>query len=97
MLEIQNVSKTFNGAAGLVRAVERITLAVSPGDFLAVRGPSGCGKSTLLLLAGALLRPDAGTVLLDGQDIYALSSEQRSRLRARASGLCSSDFTWCPT
>ena len=95
MLQLHNVSKSYRrrdpGAPG-VAALREVSLAVRGGEFLAVRGPSGSGKSTLLLAAGALLSPDAGSVLIDGADAYALAPEERSALRAAKVGFVFQQF-----
>ncbi len=72
-LVLEGVTKSF----GDVRAVERVSLAVERGEFFSLLGPSGCGKTTLLRVIAGLERPDAGRVLLDGQDITALPPNQR--------------------
>ena len=86
MLQLQSVSKTFAAPGGAVRALDGVTLGVASGEFVAIRGPSGCGKSTLLLTAGALLRPDSGEVVVDGQNLYATTGAQRALLRATTIG-----------
>jgi len=96
MLEFKNISKWFDGPEGKVTALNRVSLSISPGEFLAVRGPSGCGKTTLLLTAGGLLRPNTGQVNLDGHDPYALSPEMRSRMRARMIGFVFQQFHLIP-
>ena len=63
---------------------------------MVVRGPSGCGKTTLLLTAGALLAPDKGRVLIDGQDLYELPPEERARLRATTVGFVFQQFHLVP-
>jgi len=63
-----------------------IELDVAPGDSVAVLGPSGSGKTTLLQLIGALDTPDAGTVVLDGQDLDQLDETGRRLLRSRRIG-----------
>jgi ABC-type lipoprotein export system ATPase subunit len=95
-LQLSNVSKTFHGPNGEVRAVDDVSLSVAPGEFVAVQGPSGCGKTTLLLAAGGLLRPDAGEVLVAGEDPYRLSSEQRARFRATRIGFVFQQFHLVP-
>lgn len=80
----------------MVSALEGVSVAASPGEFVAVRGPSGCGKTTLLLLAGGLLRPDAGNVTLDGTDPYALSPGDRAAFRARTVGFVFQEFHLVP-
>jgi len=96
MLEFKNVSKWFNVAQGKVTALKEISFSVRPGELLAVRGPSGCGKTTLLLTAGGLLRPSDGQMSIDGQNLYALSPEMRSRLRARTIGFVFQQFHLIP-
>ena len=96
MLEFRNVTRWFDGPQGVVTALKDVSLSVSPGELLAVHGPSGCGKTTLLLTAGALLRPSAGQVSLDGQDPYGLNPEVRSELRARMIGFVFQQFHLIP-
>jgi ABC-type lipoprotein export system ATPase subunit len=96
MLEFKNVSKWFNGSQGKVTALKEISFTVQSGELLAVRGPSGCGKTTLLLTAGGLLRPSDGQMSLDGKDLYVLSPEMRSRLRARNIGFVFQQFHLIP-
>jgi putative ABC transport system ATP-binding protein len=61
---VEQVRKAFEG--GRIRALEDVSLRLEPGEFAALTGPSGSGKSTLLNLIGALDRPDAGTIAVDG-------------------------------
>lgn len=79
MLQAQNITKTYAGAARPVLA--GVDLSVAEGEFLAVTGRSGSGKSTLLNVLSSLVLPDAGTVLLDGRDICACPERERNRLR----------------
>ncbi len=81
MLEFKNVGRSFDGAQGQVEALSKVSFTLEPGELLAVRGPSGCGKTTLLLIAGGLLSPSSGQMILDGRDPYELSPEKRSGLR----------------
>src|SRR6478672_9644767 len=66
MLSISHVGKTY---ANAVRALDGISLAVAPGEIVAVVGGSGCGKSTLLRLVSGLDNPTQGAVALDGDTI----------------------------
>jgi putative ABC transport system ATP-binding protein len=96
MLEIRELSKTYRGAAGPVRVLQRLSLDVAAGKFVAVQGRSGCGKTTLLLAAGGLLRPDSGQVLVSGQDLYSLSEEARAGFRAAHIGFVFQQFHLIP-
>lgn len=96
LLELNNVSKTFTRDGQEVRAVQQFAHQVESGQFVAIQGPSGCGKSTLLMICGGLLRPDCGTVRLDGQDLYALSGEGRAGIRAAHIGFVFQQFHLVP-
>ena len=75
---LEGVTKIFSSANGpTVRAVERVTLAVEDGEFLALVGPSGCGKTTLLRLIAGLESPDEGTISLDGKVVNRLEPKDR--------------------
>jgi len=80
-IRLDSVAKRYTTPAGVVRAVDGITLEVEPGTSLAITGPSGCGKSTLLGLIGGLEAPTAGRVFIGGQEISSLPEGQRARLR----------------
>jgi ABC-2 type transport system ATP-binding protein len=66
MIELNRVSKSYN--KGRVKAVDELTLTVRPGEIFGFLGPNGAGKTTTLKLIVGLLRPDAGTILVDGID-----------------------------
>ncbi len=86
MLELNNVSKRYGGGADEVDVLREISLRIEPGQTISITGPSGSGKSTLLNLIGGLDRPTAGTILLDGQDLAALSDAELSAVRNRKVG-----------
>ena len=96
MLSIENVSKTYQDGTRSVAALVDVSLQVSAEQFVAVRGPSGCGKSTLLLVAGGLLRPDQGQVLLNDVDPYALNADARAEFRASEIGFVFQQFHLVP-
>jgi spermidine/putrescine transport system ATP-binding protein len=72
-LEFVGVSKQF----GPIQAVDHVSFGVKKGEFFSLLGPSGCGKTTLLRLVAGFEQPDAGRILLDGEDITALPPHQR--------------------
>jgi putative ABC transport system ATP-binding protein len=78
MLELQGVVKHYPAATEPVRAVDGVTLTISPGEILALQGPSGSGKTTLLLLIAGLLTPDAGRIRFAGRDLASHSRKQAS-------------------
>jgi putative ABC transport system ATP-binding protein len=81
ILDLEGVTKVFGDGPTEVRALNDLSLAVAPGEFVALMGPSGCGKSTLLHLAGALEDPTAGHVRVDGVDLATLGPKGRAQLR----------------
>ena len=76
MIEIKNLSKTFDTAGGRVEALKNINLTIDDGDIYGIIGMSGAGKSTLVRCINKLERPSEGTVLIDGKDMGALSPGQ---------------------
>lgn len=85
-LQVISVSKFYNEGAERIVALDQVSLTVHPGEFVAVVGPSGSGKSTFLSIAGALLKPSEGEVLLDGKNIAQLPEHQLSDIRLREVG-----------
>jgi putative ABC transport system ATP-binding protein len=81
VLRLAEVSRTFAQGDQRIRALDRVSLALAPGEFVALAGPSGSGKTTLLNVAGGLDRPDAGRVEIDGRDLAGLSPDGLARLR----------------
>jgi branched-chain amino acid transport system ATP-binding protein len=75
LLRLQGVSKTFGG----LRAVQDVSLALPAGRLSALIGPNGAGKTTLFALMSGFLRPDTGTVSLDGEDITGQSPQSNAR------------------
>ena len=84
MLALREVSKTFMaGTADAVRALDRVSLVLEPGDFVTIIGSNGAGKSTLLNAIGGLVLPDSGRIELDGADITLASVHRRGALIGR--------------
>jgi len=83
VVEAVDLKKTYMLGKVPVEALRGVNLKVESGDFLAILGPSGSGKSTLLNLIGALDKPTAGTLLVDGVDISKLSDSQLADLRRK--------------
>src|SRR5215470_5216921 len=80
-----------------VNALRGVNVSVAPGELVAVMGPSGCGKSTLLHILGGLLRPSSGRIIVDGEDLTAMSDAARTDLRRRKIGFVFQRFNLFPT
>ena len=82
MIRLEKVSKIYRTRRGNVRALDKFSLDVKKGEFLVVRGPSGSGKTTLLFSIGGMLCPTEGNVIVNNQNLYAISKRQRAKFRA---------------
>lgn len=86
-LQLSRVTLTYpDGDQGRVHAVTEASLTVAAGQVTALTGPSGCGKSSLLAVAGTLIRPDSGVVVIDGVAIGDLTEKDRARIRREQVG-----------
>jgi putative ABC transport system ATP-binding protein len=96
VLELREVTRIHGSGETEVHALRACELGVLPGELVAVMGPSGSGKSTLLNLAGGLDTPTAGTVLVEGVDLAALSRAGVAALRRRSIGYVFQDLNLIP-
>lgn len=96
MIVLDGVTKAYRTRAGQVKALDSVTLEIPAGEFVAVRGPSGSGKTTLLMVIAGMLRPSAGTVTVNRQNVYALSQQARARFRAANVGFVFQMFHLVP-
>ena len=95
IVEANDVRKTYRGGTE-VEALKGVSLHVPRGDMVAIMGPSGSGKTTLLNCLSGLEQIDSGQILVDGQDLYALSDDDRTGYRARAMGFIFQAFNLLP-
>jgi putative ABC transport system ATP-binding protein len=96
LMEARSLEKSFH-TEGVERPVLRgLSLSVDRGEWVAAMGPSGCGKSTMLHLLGGLDLPDAGSVRLGDDEITALASRDRARLRRRRVGYVFQQYNLIP-
>ncbi|MBS3176001.1 ABC transporter ATP-binding protein [Candidatus Woesearchaeota archaeon] len=92
VIELKNVWKTYTMGEAVVHALQGLSLAIRPGEFVAIMGPSGSGKSTCVNMVGCLDLPTSGTVLLDGQDISHLHESELARIRGKKIGFVFQTF-----
>src|SRR5687768_14516474 len=91
-LRVTQLTKRFGSGDTEVTAVQDVSLTVTPGEVVLIMGPSGSGKTTLLSMLGTLLRPSAGSIELDGENLTALSEAELPDIRLRHFGFIFQDF-----
>jgi putative ABC transport system ATP-binding protein len=96
VLSAVDLHRDYPMGASPVHALRGVSLDVAAGDYAAIVGPSGCGKSTLLNLLGAIDRPDAGTVSIQGRRVDELSDRDATRFRLLHIGLVFQRFYLMP-
>jgi putative ABC transport system ATP-binding protein len=107
MIQLKNISKLYpanfvedgsarSPSAGVIRALNDISLHVQPGEWISIMGPSGSGKSTLVNLIGCLDRPSSGEIWLDAQDVARISAADLNRVRTEKIGFIFQQFHLIP-
>lgn len=86
VIEFKNVNKYFGSGSAKVHALKDINFSADKGEFVLILGPSGSGKSTFLTIAGNILSPSSGSVLINGKEIAAYSNKEREQLRLEQIG-----------
>jgi putative ABC transport system ATP-binding protein len=97
LIDIRQVVKVYQSAAGTFAALKGVDLQVDPGDFVAVVGKSGSGKSTLLNIIAGIDRPTSGQVLVGGTAVHTLSERHIAPWRGRTLGVIFQFFQLLPT
>ena len=92
ILRVTGLSKVFGHGESAVHAVDGVDLTVCCGELVLIMGPSGSGKTTLLTMIGGLLRPTAGSVLIEGVDVTKLSEAQLAPVRRKLVGFIFQSF-----
>ena len=96
MLALEKIAKDYTKGDRTVAALAPFDLAVHAGEFVAVQGPGGSGKTTCLLIAGGLLRPDAGRVLVAGEDLHGMTPDRLADFRSRNIGFVFQQYHLIP-
>jgi putative ABC transport system ATP-binding protein len=96
MIEMQNITKTYEMGSQAVHALRGVDLKIEEGEFLAIMGPSGSGKSTLMNIIGCLDTPTGGSYALDTVDVSQMSDDDLARIRNRRVGFVFQQFNLLP-
>lgn len=97
ILQTENLKMIYHVGKVDVNALRGVNLAVEKGEFISIMGHSGSGKSTMLHILGGLLKPTSGKVIVDGEDLAAVSDAQRTDIRRRKIGFVFQRFNLFPT
>lgn len=92
----EDLWKTYGRGDTAVHAVQRISVSIERGEFVALCGPSGSGKTTLVNLVGGLTDPTEGRVWVDGKEVGGMSERQRARLRLNHIGFVFQAYNLLP-
>ena len=92
VLEVRNLSKNYGKKGYETAVLKDISMDIYEGDFIAIMGPSGAGKTTFLNMLSTLDKPSSGKILLEGQDITALSNKELSLVRRDKIGFIFQSF-----
>ncbi len=90
------VTKTYTLGKTEVRALHELTLDIERGEFTVISGPSGSGKTTLLSMISGILRPESGTVAVEGADIWRMSRDDLAEFRLHKIGFVFQDYHLFP-
>ena len=97
IIETREVSRVYQMGANQVVALDRVTIGVDEGEFVAIQGTSGSGKSTLLNMLGGLDHPTTGEVLFDSEPLGPRTKKQMARYRRFSVGMIFQNFNLIPT
>ncbi|HBB02701.1 MAG: hypothetical protein US89_C0005G0114 [Candidatus Peregrinibacteria bacterium GW2011_GWF2_38_29] len=96
MIEIKNITKTYQTGDTEFQALKGVSFKIENGEFVAIMGPSGSGKSTLMHILGALDTPTSGTYFLDGNDVSKFSDDELADIRKDKIGFVFQSFNLLP-
>ena len=96
IIDAFNIHKSYSTGTIKVEALRGVDLKIKSGEMVAIMGSSGCGKTTLLNCLSGLDGPSSGRVLIEGKDIFGLSDNERSDMRARRMGFIFQSYNLLP-
>jgi putative ABC transport system ATP-binding protein len=96
LIQIQNLTKTYQHHNGLIHAIDNISLDIEKGSFVTITGASGSGKTTLLLIMGGLLHPTSGKMIFADKEINLHDEEKLAEYRSNHVGFIMQSFALIP-
>jgi putative ABC transport system ATP-binding protein len=95
-LHAEALWKLYESGESVIQAVQDVSLSIEQGSMVAIMGPSGCGKTTLLNVLSGIDEPNSGTVLINGENLYGSSDDERTRVRGKHMGFIFQEFNLLP-
>lgn len=92
LLQLSDVSKSYRLGDTVITALNKVSISIDQGEFVAIMGPSGSGKSTFLQVASMLAEPSNGTIFLKDRDVTKYNEQERARLRNQEIGFVFQQF-----
>ena len=92
LIEMKNITKEYSVGEIKIKALDNVSLQISKGEFVAITGQSGSGKSTIMNILGCLDKPESGTYILNGQDVFRANEKKLSEIRNREIGFIFQSF-----
>ena len=92
LIEMKNIIKEYSVGEIKIKALDNVSLQISKGEFVAITGQSGSGKSTIMNILGCLDKPESGTYILNGQDVFRANGKKLSQIRNREIGFIFQSF-----
>jgi ABC-type lipoprotein export system ATPase subunit len=96
IIKLDNISKKYDEYGVVVKALNRVSLKIFPGEFVSIIGPSGCGKSTLLHCMGLLDHPTTGKVYIQGKNTSKISGKEAAQFRGEKLGFVFQNYNLIP-
>src|ERR1035437_12677 len=96
LIQIKNLTKTYQRHEGAINAVDNLSLDIAKGSFVTITGASGSGKTTLLLILGGLLHPTSGKMVYNGNEINLQNEEELASFRSNHVGFVMQSFALIP-
>lgn len=96
IINVENISKIYDEYGNTVKAIDKISLKIYPGEFVSIIGTSGSGKSTLLHCMGLLDRPTSGKVYIDNKDTSKISGKEVAEFRGEKLGFVFQNYNLIP-
>lgn len=96
IVDVRDLTKYYEAEATRTIALDRVTLQIQRGEFVAVTGPSGSGKSTFMHIVGLLDEPTSGSYFFEGRDVSSLDDDERADIRSRRLGFVFQSYNLLP-